>query len=287
MIEIKPLNKVPIPTLHKCFNEAFSDYAINFNIGLPEFKKKFIEKLQINMEFSCGAFKDEALVGFIFTAINKYQHKKTAYNGGTGVIPEFRGMQIPVTMYDYLFHKFKNNGVEQVVLEVITTNERAIKAYEKSGLEKNQLFRCYKLQQTEIKEGKVDYSYPISLYFPKTANFKEYQTYWNMEPDFLDQSAHLEKNLHNEKIIEAFVLDNKAGYVIFQPESGRISQFAVKKEFRTKGVGTFLLKAMQEHSILKSITVMNIPDTAKETNIFFVNRGFENQINQFEMVKHF
>jgi ribosomal protein S18 acetylase RimI-like enzyme len=285
MIEVKPLKTEHVIQMHACFNQAFADYAVRFELSIGEFKKKFIEKLQINFDLSCGAFDNGQLVGFIFTGIGYYKNKFSAYNGGTGVIPQYRGQGLTIKMYNYLFCKFKEKNIEQVVLEVISTNQKAISAYENSGLRKSELLRCYRLVGTRIKANKIDYSLPLEIKVANQPDWKAYKDFWEIQPGFLDQNERLEKNLHNEKIIEVKILGTIAGYAIFLPNQGRLSQFAINKEFRRRGIGTRLLQEVVEQSETKSITILNISEEAHEINMYLVNRGFENQINQYELIK--
>ena len=106
---IRSLTPEDVPEILIAFKQAFSDYVISVNLTHDLFKKRFIDKLQMNFELSAGVFLQETLVGFIFTSIHEFQGKLTAYNGGTGVIPKFRGHGLTQQMYENCKRsKFRN-----------------------------------------------------------------------------------------------------------------------------------------------------------------------------------
>lgn len=285
MIQIKPLASDHTDLMYKCFLEAFSDYSMHFQLDYDAFKRKFIQKLNLHYPFSCGAFNKDQLIGFIFTSTGIYKGKTTAYNGGTGVVPAFRGQSITRQMYQFLQKEFELHNIHQMALEVITHNESAIKAYEKCGFTKKKLLKCYKLSGTRIRANDIDDQLPLHFAVAAKPDWEQYIRFWDIEPTYLDHIDNLSKNVSNEVILEAYVLDKLAGYAIFQKEVGRISQFAISKEYRKKGIGTLLLNEVVEKSFIKSISVLNVAGNHKNTNTFLLNRGFENQVDQFEMIK--
>ncbi|WP_054751948.1 GNAT family N-acetyltransferase [Piscibacillus salipiscarius] len=58
-----------------------------------------------------------------------------AWNGGTGILPEFRGTGLSHTLIEEVQAVYHEQGVNVANLEAITTNERAINLYEKHGYE--------------------------------------------------------------------------------------------------------------------------------------------------------
>ena len=102
----------------------------------------------------------------------------------------------------------------------------------------------------------------------------------DFEPSFVDGRNQL--MLGSEKVLTIEKEGRKAGYLVFQPKIGRISQIAVSRIFRNEGIGKKLLKGALARS-QKPLTVMNVPESEHGFHNFLVSSGFENQINQFEM----
>lgn len=266
--------------IYFCFLDSFSDYPINFRLNKEQFVRKFVEKLKMDFSFSAGAYDYEAMAGFIFTTINQYNGKLTAYNGGTGVRPLFRGNRLTQQMYDFLIPKFQEKGVEQCALEVLVNNKNAIKVYEGIGFVKSDVLRSFKSPK-KIKK-KAPPSPDLKIFSIVEPGWEHYEKFQDVNPSFLDTSAMITENIANEEIIEAHINGELAGYAIYQPAFARLSQMAVKPQFRRTGVGSELI-----HYILKSgtneLSVINVREQDKEMTDFFKNLGFTNHINQYEM----
>jgi ribosomal protein S18 acetylase RimI-like enzyme len=282
LLTYRSLNEQDISQMHQSFIEAFADYFVPFNLGLEAFTDKMIKKLDLNFELSCGAFDGDKLVGFLFTGVAEYEGKKTAYNGGTGVIPEYRGRQVTSGMYEFLLLKFRQHLIEQSVLEVITLNHKAIKAYQRVGFKKSKYYRCFKLEQ-ELLELPL---YPEALEIEASPDFdwKYYKMFHDTSACFSDSPAVLPRNLENEQVLYAKLNGQTVGYVIFQPKIGRISQIAVSKAHRRKGIGRALLAEVYKQSANQQLTLINVENEQFAIIHFLENFGFTNQIDQYEMV---
>ena len=64
-----------------------------------------------------------------------YTHAQHAYLGFIAVAPTHRGQGINQKLMDKLFEWSRSRGVTDVVFEVYSANESAIKAYRKAGFE--------------------------------------------------------------------------------------------------------------------------------------------------------
>lgn len=87
----------------------------------------------IRPEHSVVAYADGKPVGFVFVGIKTVEGKKLAWNGGTGVFPEYRGRGIAKQMMIEVNRILKEEEVDRATLEVVTKNAHAIAAYEKGG----------------------------------------------------------------------------------------------------------------------------------------------------------
>jgi hypothetical protein len=72
-------------------------------------------------------------VGFVFIAVKTVQGKKLAWNGGTGVFPEYRGRGIAKTMMAEAQRVIAEERVDRAILEVNVNNGHAIAAYKSGG----------------------------------------------------------------------------------------------------------------------------------------------------------
>ncbi len=280
LIDIRFLKEQDFDEMYSAFHLAFSNYTVPFNLNKDEFKKKFVEKLNINFSLSVGAFFMDKMVGFIFTSIGKYEGEKSAYNGGTGVIPEFRGQKITSRLYDLLIPELRYCVVKKCVLEVLTDNDRAIQTYEDIGFKKTKFYHCFRLVIPSISNLNKN----IEIHLQEKPDWKPYLKFFDHLPSFLDTEGMINQNLANEKIIEARLGGKLVGYAIYQPRPGRISHIAVGREHRRNGIGTTLINYIYNNSKTKSLTLINVNKEADGLKNFFSKLGFENQLDQYEMV---
>ncbi|MEQ8478857.1 GNAT family N-acetyltransferase [Fulvivirga sp.] len=283
-IYIKNLKPVDLTEMYITFLDAFSDYAIPFKLTKEQFVRKFVQKLKIDFNLTAGAFNyDGSLIGFIFSAVNYYDGKLTAYNGGTGVRPRYRGQQITTQMYEYLRPLFDERKIKQCVLEVLTSNDRAIRAYQNIGFEKTRFFKCYILADVDNLKVMANNT-NVDIFAVRHPNWDVYDKFYDYQPSFLDSSRMITDNLANETIIEARIEDECVGFAIFQPSFGRISQIGIKPDSRRNGIGSAIINYIFEGSLQKKLTIINVNDEAEGTKSFFTKLGFDNQIDQYEMI---
>ncbi|MEQ6118190.1 GNAT family N-acetyltransferase [Reichenbachiella sp. MALMAid0571] len=279
-LDIRLLTPADFPQMYRTFVDAFSQYSVKMELSKEAFLERMEGKINISYAHSVGVFHGEKLVGFIFNSINHYEGQKTAYNGGTGIIHDYWGRGLTAKMYEFVFPILKNDGIKRCVLEVITTNDRAIKAYHKTGFTQSKHYKCFMLKNG-LSHKKAYLSIKLKTSNPE--NLSAYQPFATANPSMLDSYEQLPFNLKNETCFEALHHNEVIGYLIFQHKTGRISQMAVKPEYRKKGIGTNLLREAYNLSQNKSLTVLNIEKQETEMIYFFETNGFVNELDQFEM----
>ncbi len=259
--------------LHQAFCHAFSNYKVEFNLTEEEFDIRLHQKLNIDYQLSAGTFDGDEMIGFILHSSNTYEGIPTAFNGGTGVIPGFRNQRTGEELYEFLLPKIAERSIARILLEVIDTNDQAIRLYEKIGFHFRRKFLCYKLEDpvffSTIKDTTTEGS--IQDIDEDFADF---------EPSFVDSKNQLLQG--KETVLLAKQENEVVGYVVFQPIFGRISQIAIARKHRKKGLGKTLMKGVLNRTN-KKLTVINVPENEYGFQQFLSTCGFENQINQFEM----
>tara|TARA_Y100001972_G_C7658435_1_gene331795 strand:- start:1178 stop:2026 length:849 start_codon:yes stop_codon:yes gene_type:complete len=273
---IQKFNREFLRPLYTSFQEAWADQEPGLSLSFDLFVQRLTDKLNIKEEVSCVYVQNGSIQGFVLHTLNTYRNKWCAYNGGTGVIPGARGNGLTKKLYEALIPMMKSHQVDQVILEAVKKNKRAIHVYEDIGFEIVQGFRCYAKRGYFYSDRQHDFR-------EKKTISPEYNAFWEMDPCFLDQPQQLKFNLHNEMILETFKEDEITGYIIFQPRLGRISQIAVNPKYRGQGIGNFLVCEAFQRSATTHMTVMNVPEANISFNTFLKNIGFINEIDQYEM----
>src|SRR5690606_26990641 len=90
-----------VPALYDAFLAAFADYILPIKITREEFAIKF-KREGVEPTFCAGAYHGRQLVGFVLTGLGERQGKPTAYNAGTGVLPEHRGHGLTKQLYRFM-----------------------------------------------------------------------------------------------------------------------------------------------------------------------------------------
>lgn len=141
MLELRSVDREKI---HATFLEAFADYSMGSPTGLPEERLLLrMRKNAVDYGLSVGAYDDDRLVGFTLIGVDTWGGVVSAYDAGTGIVPAFRGQGLARRMLDHAAPALRERGVERFVLEVLQTNEPAIKAYRKAGFTTTRELRSY------------------------------------------------------------------------------------------------------------------------------------------------
>lgn len=276
MITFQTLEKCSIEEILNVFNESFSDYIVPLSLT----KENLEEKLQndrIQLQLSVGAFENNRLIGFILHGFDIIENLKVVYNAGTGVIPSKRGNKLTAQLYEFALPILHENDIDKVILEVITTNEPAIKTYKNIGFHIIKEYSCVK---GSLEVEKPNTNFEINEL--KDYNWKQLQSFWDINPSWQNSITAAEK-LKNSNISISVLDDEKVvGYAIFNPKIKRLHQLSVNKNYRRKGIASQLLEHLSSN-FGKEISITNIDNVANDTLLFLEKAGLKTFVKQYEM----
>lgn len=269
------LDQVDLQHIVDVFNESFADYAVPFTMSEAVLSEKLVTD-RIRLDKSVGAVNDGKLIGFMLTGYDTMNGRPAAYNAGTGVIPAHRRRGISKKLYRELFQIFTADGIESVLLEVLSTNDKAIRLYRSLGFEITREFSCVK-GETGISNGEsqVGVSVVQSFRWEDLAKFWDYPPSWQNWKSAVDSSS-------NVKTLQATFNGELKGYACFNPHSGRILQLAVDKNSRHQGIGRAMLRHIASECE-RELSIINIDSRATDTLRFFNRAGMVEFARQFEM----
>lgn len=266
--QISTLKKVKNAEIVEVFNSAFADYFVKIELTEKSLADKILAENLI-LEKSVGAFIENKLVGFILLGIEN----GVAYNGGTGVIPKARGNNLTGKMYEFILPKLNAESVYLHQLEVVTENFSAIEIYEKIGFEKLRTLVCFKGKITISKINR-----DIEIKYLEEIDETLFPQFWSSNPSWQNSISAINRTKYLHKIVGAFYENNLVGYLIYT-ETGRIKQFAVKKEFRRLGIVQTLFAQLNNQEII----ITNVDKNDGETISFLEKIGLNLFLEQFEM----
>ncbi len=276
MYLIKNLEKISWAEITDVFNEAFSDYILPFRLTEQGLADK-IKAENIELANSAGVFINNVIVGFILTGIESINEEQIAYNAGTGVIPKYRGNELTQKMYNYLIPALKEKHIYKHQLEVITNNAGALHVYKKMGFKIKRELVCFKgLVSSTKNNGDIAYQVVQSIEL-------DTNDFWDGIPTYQNSFNAIGRDKENNVIIVAIRNNETAGYIVYNKNSARIQQFAVRKNLRRKGIGSTLFSQVQTHFGGKLLSIININKSDKGTISFIEKIGLVSTVEQYEM----
>jgi len=276
-MKIRQLTQSDTAELLQTINEAFKDYIVPFQLDIEQLRQK-IRTEDIQLTWSVAVFAENKLVAFMIHGLREIDRQFVVYNGGTGVLPEFRGHGLVGKMYRYLIPFFNENKVKRILLEAIESNGAAIRAYEKSGFSINRQLLCFSGAIQPATVSNVARIQPLSDF-----SWQEFQSFWDILPSW--QSAAQSMDSLQPSALGAYIDEKLVGYILFNPGNKRIYQVAVAAECRRKGIGTQLFQALKKEMPAEKISFNNVDAKAKNVKLFLEKQGLVNGLNQVEMIK--
>lgn len=276
MTILKTLEHITTEKLLEVFNLSFSDYVVPFCLTKEQLEDK-IKSDSIKFEFSVGAFEDDQLIAFILHGYDTIDNFKIVYNAGTGVIPAKRGNKLTAKLYDYFLPILHENDIDKLLLEVISTNEPAIKTYKNIGFKIIRELNCYKGSLNIINTNNDFEIRELEAY-----DWQKLQSFWDLQPSWQNSITAVEKLKKTNISIGIYDGEKLLGYTIFNPKIKKIHQLAVDKNYRRKGVGRQLLAHIATN-YGKDVSAINVDNTSEEALKFFKDIGMDIYIKQYEM----
>lgn len=132
MITMKRLSQCTLEEALTAWNRGFEGYYFDMTLSIENFFNRMVLE-NLSPVLSVVAFHEAKPVGLILNGIRTINGKKVAWNGGTGVAPEYRSKGVGVKMMEEVLSLYEKEEVDTATLEAVSHNNRAIKLYEKMG----------------------------------------------------------------------------------------------------------------------------------------------------------
>ena len=275
-ITITRLRIADIDALVECFNHSFSDYIFPRSIDKELLKAK-IDAESIKLSLSAGAWDDGKLVGFILHGFDVVDGEKIVYNAGTGVIPGMRGNKLSVKMYQYALPELHSRGMRKIRLEVIPENIPALRIYEQTSFKILRELHCFK---GPVQINNADQKFRIEKL--TSYNWELLESFWDWIPSWQNETTAVENLVYSNVSLGIYENDLLIGYLVYNPDSKRIQQFAISRKYRNRGAAKQLF-AFIAKNYGEEMSVINVDATAKETISFLNAIGLSYFVRQYEM----
>jgi GNAT superfamily N-acetyltransferase len=227
-VEIRRLSDGSFSDAVDTWNHGFQGYFVDMTITLDAFLARLSSE-GVSPENSFLAFCDGKPAGLLLNGIRTVAGSKVAWNGGTGVRPEFRRRGIARALMQATLNLYQELNVEVATLEAIAENESAISLYRQFGYEVTE--RLMFLRHEDALEGSFcsadeKWTYQIKQVAPyavSTLSFYQKESPWQTQW----QSVNLKRG-------EAIIVTDRSGLDV--------------------GYGLYT-RSFDEHGTLKSIAL--------------------------------
>lgn len=281
-MEIKPLGNIDFDIVYKAFDLAFADYEVQLNkIQL----QSMLKRRGFDPDLSFAVFDKKEIVAFTLNGIGNFNGIPTAYDTGTGTLKDYRGKGLATKIFEYSIPYLKEKNIKQYLLEVLQYNFKAISVYRNLGFKITREFN-YFMQNNEEIHNKVENS--VSRNLIKQLNIDEI----NLIPDFLDFDPSWQNSFEAIKranehfmIFGAFIEKRLIGYCVFEPSSGDITQIAVDRQNRRKGIATLLFLEAIKLNKNDTVKIVNTDISCNSITDFLKTKNIHVKGKQFEMIK--
>ena len=279
-IEIKSLEGLTFNELYEAFERAFADYEVKMT--KPDVER-MLHRRGFFPSLSFGAFDNDQLVAFTFNGIGTFNNLRTAYDTGTGTVPDYRGQGLAKHIFQYSIPYLQQARVKQYLLEVLQNNEKAVALYKKMGFKVTREFTYFILNKDQFRLANQSIS---SAYILSQVNVAS----TSFDPDFEDHLPSWQNSFDsvNRAVSDfmAFAIyhqEKMVAYCIFDPETGDITKLAVHPKHRGRGMEKVLLDKAAANIQNEKIKFINVPlETSLYT--FLTENHFLYSGKQYEMV---
>lgn len=267
------LEHTPIGDITACMNAAFAEYEISIQWTDESLQQKMrIE--DIDLSLSVGAFDNGTLAGVILMGAD--DNNRRVWDGGTGVIPAYRGQKLTEKMFACVLPMLRQAGAQLMLLEVLENNKGAYIVYERLGFRPTRLLHAYKGEITITANS----NYTIKLLNSYEAD--ELAKLWDWQPAWQQMNQRITNRGTSVTTIGIRLYGNIAAYAQYDSAACRVHQFAVAKVHRRKGLGTALFRHIAD-ACAGPLLIINIDAGSENTNSFLQAIGLQQHISQYEM----
>ena len=281
-MEIKSLGKIDFKTVFSAFSNAFADYDIQLN---ADELKTMWKRRGFNPDLSFGAFEGENIVAFTLNGIGNFNGTKMAYDTGTGTLKEYRGQGLATKIFEYSIPYLKKANINHYLLEVLQHNTKAVSVYKKIGFKMSREFNYFIWKNQALKNT---IKKPDTLYSIKPFNINKYNAiseFWDFYPSWQNSFESIQRAREDFIKLGVFADKKLIGYCVFEPNSGDITQIAVDKIHRRKGIASLLLHEIGKLNKHTETKLINADITCSSMVEFLKAKNIEITGKQFEMIK--
>lgn len=281
-MEIRSLAGAGSDTLFDAFSRAFADYEMQLD---REQLMKMLKRRGFDPGLSFAAYDGGKIVSFTFNGIGDFYGIPTAYDTGTGTLKEYRGRGLATAIFEHSIPHLRSSGVRQYLLEVLQHNTGAVSVYRKLGFRVVREFNYFNQENGKVFGNVKAAAPPCSVRPIDIPDHDSVSRFRDFRPSWQNSFESVGRSPESFVCLGAFMGEEFAGYCIFEPSSGDITQIAVGREHRRKGIGSLLLGEMLRLNRHGCVKALNADVSCESVTGFMKAMNISLSGRQFEMIK--
>jgi ribosomal protein S18 acetylase RimI-like enzyme len=272
------------PQVYQTFREAFADYQVDSSYVTERVLLNRAIKNGVDFDLSIGTFDDRRMVGFTIVGIDDWDNMRSAFDIVTGIIPACRGKGIATRMFDFAIPKLRARGVRRFLLEVLQTNEPAVKAYRRAGFSIRREFDCFELRLDNANLT-GDLKVPLHIQAVGKEELGDFEEHLDWQPSWENSLASINRIPDEIVMYGGFLDDRCVGLIVYYPLLNWIMNLVVKIDYRRRGIATRLLAHLLDHlgADISVVKLINVDHSDRAMLRLLGKAGFELLVRQFEM----
>lgn len=146
MLKLQRLSDCSLHIAVQAWNHGFQDYFVPIRLSTAAFVDRLSGE-RLSPDHSLVAIGNGEGAGLLLNGIEEIAGCKTAWNGGTAVLPSWRSQGVGRKLLLEALQIYEEEGVARATLEVIQDNERAVKLYQAVGYERRGELICWERKE--------------------------------------------------------------------------------------------------------------------------------------------
>lgn len=280
-IIIKSLKNTSFDELFEAFQQAFAEYEMQLNRAELQ---AMLKRRGFDPELSFAAFDGDKIVSFTCNGIGDFNGIRTAYDTGTGTLKNYRGTGLATRVFEFSIPYLKEAGINEYLLEVLQHNTGAVSVYRKMDFLVMREFYYFRVENGQVR-NKVNVDIPYTLRSIQVCDYVSISDFWDFKPSWQNSLESIGRAIDTFVCLGVFIENRLVGYGVFEPVSGDVTQIAVDKAYRRKGIGSLLFQKMLEMNKLGFIKILNTDVACDSITAFLRSKNIEPTGKQFEMIK--
>lgn len=280
-MEFRNLEHTDFDTLFSGFERAFSDYEISFD---KEEVRSMLKRRGYDSRLSFAAFDNDEVVAFTLNGIGTFNGLPTAYDTGTGTVKEYRGKGLAGKIFSHALPHLREAGIRQYLLEVLQNNSNAIAVYQRMNFRTIREFDCFRQSVDRISfPTAVDAGFiiePVDIDFIRNT-----QSFCDFAPSWQNSMESIERADSELTYFGALFGGEPVGFCVCDPETGDLTQIAVRREYRRRGIASLLFKKATEVMKTDFVKVLNVSSDNQTLPAFLKSRNIALASRQYEMMR--